>query len=195
MPAPAALTVDRASDARMERAAELVGPLLIQGKTVREIAAALGISKSAAGRDVQLCKNYWQERIAQAGEEWRYKAVQQYEFVLKELHEQWEKHKDGKRTVIRNPDGSETVKIEAADLKSLAAIVNTTKEVTTLLGIRQPDTVARVEVDQETRAALAPMDRASYLAMLSGGMPAGITVDARPRAEGAIDVDPIESAE
>ncbi|WP_094556435.1 hypothetical protein [Synechococcus sp. 1G10] len=190
-----ASTLAKASPKRQQRVSEQVAPLVVKGYSVRRIAAELGIDRNAAYRDIKLVKSTWKATLADAGEEWRAKALAQHEFVLQELHEQWEIAKQGKKTATRHPDGSETIKHEPVDLKPLSGIVATVKEITTFLGIREgADTVARIEVDESTRNALAPMDRDSYMALVANGMPS-ITVDARPRAEGVIDVEPLESAE
>ena len=162
--------------------------------TTRQIAKELGISQMTAVRDVQLVRAYWQEGMQASREEWQARIVSTYEQVSSELWQQWERWKDGKVVETTLPDGTRTVRREPADPKILAGIVATTRELATTLGVREgADTVARVQVDQETRAALAPMDRDSYLALVANGMPS-ITVDARPRTEGAIDVEPIELA-
>lgn len=174
---------DRATPTRRQRIAEVVAPLVTKGLTSRAIAKLVGISQPTAQRDMWLCKQMWLKKFENAGEDYRGRILSTYEMLQAELWEQWEKAKQGRTITTKMPDGSVIVRQEPADLKAISGLLAVTKEVSTYLGLREgADTVARLEVDEATRHALAPMSNEAYLALLaaSGGNPVVTTRSPRP---------------
>lgn len=164
-----------ATPARQQRVAERVAPLVVQGKTVTEICAAVGINRETARHDIRLCKQMWLERHDDSRDEWRGRILATYEWMLKECADAWQQSKEGRVTRVINPDGTEMIRQEPPDPRWLSGMLAVAKETSTFLGIREgADQISRVEVPAETRAALAPMTPDAYLAMLnaSGGLSA-----------------------
>jgi hypothetical protein len=89
-------------------------------------------------------------------------------------------------------------RLEPPDPRWLSGVVAVTKEVSTYLGLREGvDTVARVEIPDSTRQALAPMSPEAYMSLLtsSNGM-AGVTaVPPRIEDQAPIDLEPINVVE
>jgi len=176
---------------RLHRIHTQVAPLMVQGLSSQEIALRLGITKQTALRDMRVCKAEWRKEFQNSGEEWGPRILQTYAWMLRELSDQWEQSKQGRITRVIQPDGSELVREEPADPRWLSAVLATSKEVSTFLGLRTGvDTVARVEIPEATRQALAPMSTADYLQMInsSGGV-ASLTVTT------PIQVAPIQEPE
>ena len=93
-----------------------------------------------------------------------------------------------------NPDGTELIRQEPPDPRWLSGMLAIAKETSTVLGIREgADTVARMEVPESTKQALAPMSPDAYLAMLAstGGLSAVNAVPPVDRREGD-DAVPVE---
>jgi hypothetical protein len=174
----------------------VVAPLMVQGHGVREIARRLGVHPSSASRDIQLVREMWAAKYDDARDEWSGRLLATYEWLLKECAGAWEQSKGGRITRIVNPDGTELLRQEPPDPRWLSGMLAVAKECSTYLGLREGvDSVARVEVADATRQALAPMDVDSYLAMLgnAGGQLAGITtVPPIDRRQDAIEAEVIE---
>ena len=99
----------------------------------------------------------------------------------------WAQSKQGRITRIINPDGTELIRQEPPDPRWLSGMLAVAKETSTFLGIREgADTVARMEVPDSTKQALAPMSPDAYMAMLAstGGLSAVNAVPPTQKREG-----------
>ena len=169
-----AKTFKEATAKRQQRCVEQVAPLMVQGLGVREIGRRLGLSSAQATHDVQLVRDLWKGQYSDARDEWAPRILATYEWMLAECAGAWEQSKQGRTTRIINPDGTELIRQEPPDPRWLSGMLAVAKEASTFLGIREGvDAVARVEVADATRQALAPMSTDAYLAMLAstGGLP------------------------
>ena len=162
------------SSARKERILQKVAPLVVQGWGCTRIARELGISENTARLDVKACHEIWEQQHSDSRDEWNGRLLAQYRWMMGELSEVWAQSKQGRITRIINPDGTELIRQEPPDPRWMSGMLAVGKEISTFLGIREGvDNVSRVEVPEETRAALAPMTQDAYLAMVasSGGLP------------------------
>jgi len=179
------------TDKRRQRLVEEVAPLMVQGYSERRIAKELGLSTGAAHNDVTKVRELWAESFDNSREQWQGRILATHEWMLAELSAAWQEGKRGRITRILNPDGSELLRHEPPDPRWLSGILAVTKEAATYLGIREgADTVARMEIPEGTRHALAPMTPDAYLAMLatSNGMAGMSAVPAVADLE-AVDVE------
>ena len=161
---------------------------MVQGLSSAQIAAKLGYSKQMALADMRRCKADWQQAYENSRDEWGPRILATYSFLLGEMAAAWDQAKKGRITSIVNPDGSELTRIEPPDPRWLSGMLAVAREASTFLGLREGvDSVARVEVPQETRAALAPMTPDAYMAMLSSnnGVSALVAVTAPIQRESA----------
>ena len=183
------------SPARLHRVTELVAPLVLQGWGCCRIAEELGISKATAANDIKKCQDLWRKKHENSREEWQGRLLAQYEWMLAECAQAWQQSKAGRITRIINPDGTELIRQEPPDPRWLSGMLAVAKETSTFLGIREgADTVARMEVPESTKQALAPMSPDAYMAMLAstGGLSAVNAVPPVQRREGD-DAVPVES--
>ena len=192
----AAPTFKRAKAVRQQRCVEQVAPLMVQGHGPREVARRLGLSPGQAAKDCALVRDLWKDKYTDARDEWSGRLLATYEWLLTECAGAWEQSKAGRTTRIINPDGTELIRQEPPDPRWLSGMLAVAKETSTFLGLREGvDSVARVEVADATRMALAPMNVDAYMAMISnsGGQLAGITtVPPIDRRQEAIDAEVID---
>ena len=182
---------------RLERITQQVGPLLVQGWGCRRISTELGISKQQALEDMRACQELWKETHQDSRDLWQGRLLAQYEWMLGECAQAWAQSKQGRVTRIINPDGTELIRQEPPDPRWLSGMLAVAKETSTFLGIREgADTVARMEVPESTKQALAPMSPDAYMAMLAttGGLSAVNAVPPTQRREGD-DAVPVECLE
>jgi hypothetical protein len=52
------------SQAREQRILNIVGPLVAKGCTMDEVASVVGYSRSMAGKDIELVRQWWEEASA-----------------------------------------------------------------------------------------------------------------------------------
>ena len=183
------------SPERLHRITEEVAPLLLQGWGAHRIATELGISKSMAAADIRTCQELWHKKHDESRDVWQGRLLAQYEWMIGECAAAWAQSKQGRITRIVNPDGTELIRQEPPDPRWLSGMLAVAKETSTFLGIREgADTVARMEVPESTKQALAPMSPDAYMAMLAstGGLSAVNAVPPVQRREGD-DAVPVES--
>ena len=155
---------------RLHRIHTQVAPLMVQGLSSQEIGLRLGIAKQTALRDMRVCKAEWRREFENSGEEWAPRLLQTYSWMLRELAQEWEKSKQGRITRVIQPDGSELIREEPADPRWLSAVLATSKEISTFLGLRSGvDSVSRIEIPEATKQALAPMSAEAYMQMINSG--------------------------
>lgn len=172
---------------RLQRVTQEVAPLVVQGFGCRKIASTLGISKSQAIADIKACQELWKQSHADSRDLWQGRLLAQYEWMLGECAQAWAQSKQGRITRIINPDGTELIRQEPPDPRWLSGMLAVAKETSTFLGIREgADTVARMEVPDSTKQALAPMSPDAYMAMLAstGGLSAVNAVPPTQKREG-----------
>ena len=181
---------------RQQRLREVVMPLMVQGHGCRKIAHITGMPHRTAADDVRLVKEMWEQIDQQERDQWRGRITATYDWMLTELAEQWQTSKTSRETKVLNPDGTMMIRQEPPDPRWMSGMLAVAKEASTYLGLREgADQVNRIEVPEQTRAALAPMGTDQYMAMLAqqGGSLPG--VNAVPpvterRALEVIDVAP-----
>ncbi len=180
---------------RMLRLVDEVAPLMVQGLSAGAIGRRLGLTPSIAEGDVRAVKKLWEEKYLDSRDQWAGRFLATYEWLISECAGAWEQSKQGRITRVINPDGTELVRQEPPDPRWLSGMLAVTKEASTYLGIREgADTVARVEVADSTRHALAPMSADAYMAMLAStnGMPAINAVPPVSRREADAEAESAE---
>lgn len=180
---------------RLARLHDQVAPLVVQGVSTSEIARRLGVSRVTAAKDVAKVQEIWVEEVNNSRDSMRGQIHATYKWMLAEIAEQWSNSKNGRKTVILNPDGTQLVRIEPPDQRWMSGMLAVAKECSTMLGIREGvDTVSRIEVPEATRSALAPMSTDSYMAMLAttGGLSG---INAVPPVHDRKELEPVEPVE
>lgn len=72
---------------------ERMSVLVVQGATVREVAAAFGLSVSVAHRDIKEIERRWQKRAADRIDAWKGRIMAAHERVIAEAWREWERSK------------------------------------------------------------------------------------------------------
>jgi hypothetical protein len=175
--------------------AEEVAPLIVKGHNARFIAAFLGVADVEARTYIALAHSMWEESLNDTMAMWRGRVFATYGEVMKELWEVWEQSKLGNTiTTTTNENGvlTTTTRTAPPDPRWLASMLAVTKEVSTMLGMRNDAPVLQVQqVDESVRHSLAPMAPDAYMQLLAqNGGQLSVTVPPPPMQSAAVDVTP-----
>jgi hypothetical protein len=145
------------SQAREQRILGVVAPLVAKGCTMDEVAAAVGYSRSMAGKDMELVRQWWEEAAAQTSERWRGTCLGRHEHLYREALVGWEESKRA-----GTPNGK-MLDVAGRQLEAIGKLLGLAVDITMV------QNNVHVGAAAETVSALAPLDVEAYAAMLENG--------------------------
>jgi hypothetical protein len=145
------------SQAREQRVLGVVAPLVAKGCTMNEVASAVGYSRSMAGKDMELVRQWWEEAAAQTSERWRGTCLGRHEHLYREALDGWE---ESKRTGCPN---GKMLDVASRQLEAIGKLLGLAVDVNLI------QNNLHLTPSQETVTALAPLDIEAYSEMLQAG--------------------------
>ena len=145
------------SQAREQRILNIVGPLVAKGCTMDEVASVVGYSRSMAGKDIELVRQWWEEASAQTSERWRGTCLGRHEFLYREALAGWDESK-----TAGCPNGK-MLDIASRQLEAIGKLLGLAVDVNLI------QNNLNFNASSHTIAALAPLDVATYAEMLASG--------------------------
>jgi hypothetical protein len=145
------------SQAREQRVLGVVAPLVAKGCTMDEVASAIGYSRSMAGKDMELVRQWWEEAAAQTSERWRGTCLGRHEHLYREALDGWE---ESKRTGCPN---GKMLDVASRQLEAIGKLLGLAVDVNLI------QNNLHLTPSQETVTALAPLDIEAYSEMLQAG--------------------------
>ncbi len=145
------------SPAREHRIVNIVAPLVAQGCSMAEVAAAVGYHRSMAGQDMKLVQEWWEKAAAQTAERWRGTCLGRHEHLYREALVGWE---ESKRSGCPN---GKMLDVAGRQLEAIGKLLGLAVDVNLIQNNVHLGTAS------ETVNALAPLDVESYAAMLESG--------------------------
>jgi hypothetical protein len=146
------------SQAREQRVIGVVAPLVAKGCTMDEVALAIGYSRSMAGKDMELVRQWWEEAATETSERWRGTCLGRHEHLYREALEGWDQSKRS-----GSPNGK-MLDVASRQLKAIGKLLGLAVDVNLIL-----QNNLHLNSSNETISALAPLDVEAYAEMLQTG--------------------------
>ena len=145
------------SQAREQRVINVVAPLVAKGCTIDEVASAIGYSRSMAGKDMELVRQWWEEAAAATSERWRGTCLGRHEHLYREALAGWE---ESKRAGCPN---GKMLDVAGRQLESIGKLLGLAVDVNLI------QNNLHLAPSSDTVTALAPLDVEAYAEMLQTG--------------------------
>ena len=145
------------SQAREQRILNVVAPLVARSCTIDEVATAVGYSRSMAGKDIELVREWWEEAATQTSERWRGTCLGRHEHLYREALTGWD---ESKRSGCPN---GRMLDVASRQLEAIGKLLGLAVDVNLI------QNNLHVGAGSATAAALAPLDIEAYAEMLQGG--------------------------
>jgi hypothetical protein len=145
------------SQAREQRVINVVAPLVAKGCTIDEVASAIGYSRSMAGKDMELVRQWWEEAAAATSERWRGTCLGRHEHLYREAMAGWE---ESKRAGCPN---GKMLDVAGRQLESIGKLLGLAVDVNLI------QNNLHLNATSDTVTALAPLDVEAYAEMLQTG--------------------------
>jgi hypothetical protein len=145
------------SQAREQRVINVVAPLVAKGCTIDEVASAIGYSRSMAGKDMELVRQWWEEAAAATSERWRGTCLGRHEHLYREALAGWE---ESKRAGCPN---GKMLDVAGRQLESIGKLLGLAVDVNLI------QNNLHLNATSDTVTALAPLDVEAYAEMLQTG--------------------------
>ena len=145
------------SQAREQRVINVVAPLVAKGCTIDEVALTVGYSRSMAGKDMELVRQWWEEAAAETSERWRGTCLGRHEHLYREALAGWE---ESKRAGCPN---GKMLDVAGRQLESIGKLLGLAVDVNLI------QNNLHLAPSSDTVTALAPLDVEAYAEMLQTG--------------------------
>ena len=145
------------SQAREQRVLGVVAPLVAKGCTMDEVASAIGYSRSMAGKDMELVRQWWEEAATETSERWRGTCLGRHEHLYREALEGWDQSKRS-----GSPNGK-MLDVASRQLEAIGKLLGLAVDVNLI------QNNLHLNSSSETITALAPLDVEAYAEMLQTG--------------------------
>jgi hypothetical protein len=145
------------SQAREQRVINVVAPLVAKGCTIDEVALTVGYSRSMAGKDMELVRQWWEEAAAATSERWRGTCLGRHEHLYREALVGWEESKHA-----GCPNGK-MLDVAGRQLESIGKLLGLAVDVNLI------QNNLHLNAASDTVTALAPLDVEAYAEMLQTG--------------------------
>ena len=145
------------SQAREQRVINVVAPLVAKGCTIDEVALTVGYSRSMAGKDMELVRQWWEEAAAETSERWRGTCLGRHEHLYREALAGWE---ESKRAGCPN---GKMLDVAGRQLESIGKLLGLAVDVNLI------QNNLHLAPGSDTVTALAPLDVEAYAEMLQTG--------------------------
>jgi hypothetical protein len=146
------------SQAREQRVINVVAPLVAKGCTIDEVALAVGYSRSMAGKDMELVRQWWEDAAAATSERWRGTCLGRHEHLYREALAGWE---ESKRAGCPN---GKMLDVAGRQLESIGKLLGLAVDVALV-----QQNHLHLNATSDTVTALAPLDVEAYAEMLQTG--------------------------
>ncbi len=145
------------SQARERRILNVVAPLVAQGCSIDHIASVVGYTRTMAGKDMELVRQWWEEAAAQTAERWRGTCLGRHEHLYREALGGWE---ESKRAGCPN---GKMLDVAGRQLESIGKLLGLAVDVNLI------QNNLHLNAASDTVTALAPLDVEAYAEMLQTG--------------------------